>query len=224
MKNQTHLSHAEIVMNMLEELKQGVASDLPSLGLVIPAHLLINLVVYREVIAPNFVPWMAYVWIQCHGKAKKALKGNLLYEIRDDHPEMLRRFVSQAQKTPGEGNWYADWQNESVGVVMKRLQPIIERITSLVRKRNSVDGLLVMAGFENASLSFIPYMKEVGRMMSFTDFEYVDEHETADEDHTKMLALAIMLQAQVLSITPDELAQNTSLNEVRTLLRMIFAK
>lgn len=208
------LYYKPVVEKMLEDLKKEVASNLKPVGEFSDRQLAVKLYLYALVIAPNFMPWMTYIWIRSGGEA---LFKNLECELQEKHPEMLWRFLHQIK-------WPQDKEAEEHALrLMQQLQPVIGSIASLVQYPSlRTDGLLVLAGLENASLVFIPWLREAGQRLGFTDFEYVDKHGVADIEHATELSDEVASVALACGKNPNDLLQSKALGEVNELLRLIF--
>lgn len=177
-----------------------------------PTQMQERLYVYGEVFASRFIPWLAYVLTQCRSEiARAACKDNLLCEINEDHPAMLRRFVAQSNFHP---NSYARQRLESC-------RPILRSVTEMVESSPSW-GLMVLAGLENASLAFIPVMRKWGEVLNFRDFEYVDKHGEADIAHADEFARAVIAEEEKLGSSLLDLFSSPALDTVTLLLKRIF--
>jgi hypothetical protein len=209
----TDLSYADVVQDMLETLKHGVESDFPLVSHTGKEKLALKLLVYHAAIAPNFVPWMTNTWVHCLSDgARKACADNLLCEVGEDHPAMLCRFVQPVADKYDIG--------DKVALAMTGITPTINLLSALSHR--TLDGLLVMAGLENASLVFIPRMEEMATKLGLTDLEYLKKHGVADEDHAVEFSRAVQAEAQARLVTPGQLKQYATLRFVKEFLRQIF--
>jgi hypothetical protein len=206
-----------VVGQLLEELKREVARYMPAADIhATPA--VRRLVTYRDAIAPNFVPWMTHVWVRCKSDfAREACQDNLLCEVKEDHPQMLRDYVAQVERQfvrEQLEQWpVPSWLSAAV--------PHINFITALTQ-RSAIDGLLVMAALENTSLVFIPRMKAWGESLRFADFTYVDKHGVADIAHADEFRKAVEAEAAAQNVALSSLAQSPALGTVNDLLYSIF--
>lgn len=210
-------TYGSVIDQMLEDLQTKVAQYVPeSLHAGAVAS---RLITYRDVIAPNFVPWMAQVWVRCWSNiARVACQENLRCEVAEDHPGMLRRYATEVDSHRIRQQIQSlECLTSKVGL----LTPHINFITAVVQ-RSAIDGLLVMAGLEKASIVFIPRMRKWGEDLGFRDFEYVDKHGIADIEHANDLRNAVEAEANEEGIEPNVLTESPALTAVNTLLYRIF--
>src|SRR5262245_18510371 len=167
---------------------------------------------YTAVLEGNFIYWMtaAYLCVGSH-EAHSIIQDNLLEEVRDNHPGMLRRFATAARAVPTDSDAQAVARNlETVRQFVARLSPV--RI------------LPMMAFFEGFITRFMPYLADLAKRRGSTEQEYTDVHGVCDVVHTAELFRA--LQAE-LAVTPDSLPPAKSLLEgvdhLRALIRTIVA-
>ena len=136
----------EIVEGQLKLASDRVKSFLVPTEILSEPQARLIIGTYRVAIEPNFIQWMTQAYENAKSqKAKIALKKNIVDEISQDHPKMLRDFA------------------QDCGVVLSPLhyqrasQPSLD-IWNLFTRRDSVMNLGIAAALENTSLLFIPYI------------------------------------------------------------------
>src|ERR1035438_1494360 len=80
---------------------------------------------YSAVLEGNFIYWMTGAYIAAKSEeARSIIMDNLLEEVRDSHPEMLRRFEIAAHAQPAEADAIAVHANlTKVRLFIGRLSP-----------------------------------------------------------------------------------------------------
>ena len=171
-----------------------------------------RLLAYNEAVQFNFTRWMINTWPRCQSpEATEACRENLVCEINQHHPAMLARYVAQLP----------DHHHLDGFVFQREVMPCVETIEALTCG-SAIDGLLVMAGLENASLDFIPTMNGWGERFGFKDFEYVVEHGEADVKHADEFAKAVAFEVDYQGVSGEELEKSVALTHVAHFLSQFF--
>jgi hypothetical protein len=162
---------------------------------------------YSAVLEGNFIYWMTGAYLAVKSEAGRAIiMENLHEEVRDSHPEMLRRFEIAAHALPTEADVLAVYPNLSkVRLFIGRLEP--------------APILAMMAFFESFIQRFMPYLEELAAKQGSTEREYTQVHGVCDIAHSQELFRA--LQAE-LALTPDFDGSPDSLFEGVYLLRALI--
>lgn len=168
---------------------------------------------YAAAIAPNFSPWIAltYPWVN-HEKAQYALKDNLRCELVEDHVSMLEDFAYL------QSHCIVD--EIDICHVIDPLRQI--RKIFRVPERAGVNGLLLLAVLETASLEFIPVLEECGRRRGVKDFTYTQKHGEADIAHSQAFVEAFTAEWRVNTRFVEAELQSQVINPTLKLLRAIF--
>lgn len=157
------------------DLKEQVRRLLPNPAGLKPDRLRAIVRTYG-LFADCFVPWLTLAHdAQPPGAGRDVCRDNLLAEIEEDHPGLLRDFVAQI---------HGDAQPH-----LARCRPWMAAIE--IQCRQSIPGLAVIAGLEHASLAFIPWLKEVARMLQLGQIRYLEIHGEADIAHARELEQAL---------------------------------
>ena len=187
------------VLVPLEELSESQMRDL--LG------------AYRAAIEPNFIPWMQRAYVMAKSEiAKQVLLKNIEDELLQDHPQMLRDFTTSLGVRL-EPQHYAHVS-----------QPVFN-IWSLLRNDNNLTNVTLAATLEHTSLTFIPYLADLGklldkRMGGGANFTYTDVHGQEDVAHAQALYQGL-LEEMHHAISPWRTVA-TAVDKTTTFLENIF--
>ena len=134
---------------------------------------------YTAVLEGNFIPWMTSAHLGAKSDEAKAItKDNLVEELRDNHPGMLRRFATMANSIPTNEHYIA------VG------EPV-EEIRQFAARLNGVELLVMMGFFESFIAGFMPYLNALAKESGSSESEYTDVHAAVDIVHTEGLFKAL---------------------------------
>jgi hypothetical protein len=146
---------------------------------------------YTSVLEGNFIYWMtaAYLSVQSE-EARPIIIDNLLEEVRDSHPAMLRRFAIAAGAMPTEDDALA--VNEE-----------LTRARLFFGKLSGVQTLVAMAFFEGFIQKFMAYLADLAVAQGSTELEYTDVHGVCDIAHTEGLIQALTTEMALNPLAPD---------------------
>jgi len=143
---------------------------------------------YAAVLEGNFIYWMTAAHLAvASDEAKAIIEDNLLEEVRDNHPGMLRRFVIAAHAVPTDSDFLAVYRH-------------LENVRQFVAQLSPVKTVLMMAFFEGWITRFMAYLADLARRQGSTEFEYTDVHGVVDVVHTAGLLRA--LEAEMARLDP----------------------
>ena len=134
---------------------------------------------YAAVLEGNFIYWMtaAHLAVVSHD-AKAIIEDNLLEEIRDNHPGMLRRFAIAARAVPTDSDAFAVSRD-------------LEQVRRFVGQLSAVKIVVMMAFFEGFITRLMPYLADLARRQGSAEREYTDVHGVVDVVHTEGLLRAL---------------------------------
>jgi hypothetical protein len=146
---------------------------------------------YTSVLEGNFIYWMtaAYLSVQSE-EARPIIIDNLLEEVRDSHPAMLRRFAIAAGAMPTKDDALA----------------INEELTNarlFFGKLSGVQTLVAMTFFEGFIQKFMAYLADLAVAQGSTELEYTDVHGVCDIAHTEGLIQALTTEMALNPLAPD---------------------
>jgi hypothetical protein len=145
---------------------------------------------YSAVLEGNFIYWMtaAYLSVQAE-EARPLLLDNLHEEVRDAHPEMLRRFTVAAQALPTESDTLVVHED------LKNVRLFLGRLSG-------VQSVLTMAFFEGFIQRFMGYLGDLAAAQGSADMEYTDVHGVCDIAHTQGLFTALSAEMAINPLDP----------------------
>ena len=166
---------------------------------------------YDTYVRPNFLAWMRSALREVKSsEAVAACADNIACEEQEDHPAMLTAFTAQLSIYP---------------IREVNEEPIIKVVEDLNgHTRSGLQLLLMMAGMENASCAFIPWMEKAADRLGMLDRTYLVKHGVADIAHAKEFVRASQAELKLLE-EQDNLDSNKryqSLEHVGAFFREIF--
>jgi len=163
---------------------------------------------YTAVLEGNFIYWMtaAYLSVQSE-EARPILIDNLQEEVRDCHPEMLRRFAIAAHAFPSAEDAMA-------------VREDLTKVRLFLGKMQGVQNVLTMGFFESYIQRFMAYLADLAVAQGSTDLEYTDVHGVCDIAHSEGLLHALSSEA---AINPPDRSADIfeGVNYLRALIQTI---
>src|SRR2546427_594441 len=145
---------------------------------------------YTAVLEGNFIYWMTAAYLSVAStEAHAIIRDNLLEEVRDNHPGMLRRFSMAARAIPTDCDALA---------VSRHLHGVREFVGRLSGARI----VIMMAFFEGFIQRFMPYLEELARRQASAETQYTEVHGVCDVAHTQALFHALEAELAVMSVPP----------------------
>jgi hypothetical protein len=200
-------SHSSVAQDLIEQEINNLMAWLPN-----PAKLSTDegrgiIARYAAVLEGNFIYWMSATYLAVRsGEAKAIIEGNLLEEVKDNHPGMLRRFTLAAQAAPTE-------------VDRSLVDRDLQNVREFVGKLSALEILLMMAFFEGFIAKFMAYLADLAAERGSSEMVYTDVHGVCDISHTQGLFSAYEAE---LAITKNALPVEELLGGVN-LLRTLIA-
>src|SRR5579883_2885458 len=140
---------------------------------------------YTAVLEGNFIYWMTAALLAVRSEeAKSIIEENLLEEVRDCHPGMMRRFAMAAKAAPAELDADAVYQD-------------LGQVRLFVGRLSAVGTLVMMAFFEGFIQRFMAYLADLAKLQGSSEFEYTDVHGVCDIGHTQGLFRALAAEMEV---------------------------
>lgn len=166
---------------------------------------------YSAVLEGNFIYWMTGAYLAAQSEEAKALiRQNLIEEIRDCHPGMLRRFTLAAKAFPTAPDAEA-------------VLPRLHAFRLFVGKMDAVPLVTAMAFFEGWIQRFMPYLEDLAVEQGSSEKEYTQVHGVCDIAHSKELFQALQSELQVSgrAYQPEELYEGV--DKLRALIQCVMA-
>ena len=137
---------------------------------------------YNAVLEGNFIYWMTGALIAVKSaESREIILDNLLEEVRDSHPEMLRRFTMAADACP---------DNSDVLVIHSKLS----KVRLFIGKLSPAPILAMMAFYEDFIMRFMPILAEYAAKRGSAEREYTDVHSLCDAEHSQGLFRALGIE------------------------------
>jgi hypothetical protein len=167
---------------------------------------------YSTVLEGNFIYWMTGAYLAARSEeARSIIIDNLLEEVRDSHPLMLRKFTVAAHAFPTEADALA------VNVNLSEMRLFIGR-------QQPAPIVATMAFFESFIQRFMPYLEELAQLQGSTEIEYTQVHGVCDIAHSEGLfrGLEAELALSAESREPEEYLYE-GVHALRALIEDMFA-
>jgi hypothetical protein len=162
---------------------------------------------YTAVLEGNFISWMTAAYLaSASAEAHAIIHDNILEEVRDNHPGMLRTFAIAAHAVPTDSDAFAVYRN-------------LQNVRLFVGRLSGVKILLMMAFFEGWITRFMPYLAGLAGRQGSAEHEYTDVHGVCDVVHTQELLRAL---DEEMTLLPAPLPPATELLEGVGLLRALI--
>src|SRR3989454_657230 len=133
---------------------------------------------YTAVLEGNFIYWMTAAYLSVASEeAHSVIRDNLLEEVRDNHPGMMRKFAIAAHAAPTDADALAVYRN-------------LENVRIFVGQLSAVKIVLMMAFFEGFITRFMPYLAGLATRQGSAAQQYTEGHGVCDvrsEEHTSEL-------------------------------------
>ena len=162
---------------------------------------------YASVLEGNFIYWMTATVIAAKAEqSRPILLGNLNEEVRDCHPQMMRKFAIAAHAFPTDKDALA-------------VHDELTKVRLFLGKLSPVKSVLMMGFFEGFIQKFMSYLACLAAEQGSTEMEYTDVHGVCDIEHTAGLFKVL---AAEMALTPPE--PDADLFEGVTLLRTLIER
>jgi hypothetical protein len=146
---------------------------------------------YTAVLEGNFIYWMTAAYLSVKSEeARPIIIDNLLEEVRDSHPAMLRRFAIAAGALPTKDDALV-------------INDELSKARLFFGKLSGVKNLVAMAFFEGFIQRFMAYLADLAVAQGSTEMEYTDVHGVCDIAHTEGLIQALSSEMVLSPLDPD---------------------
>jgi hypothetical protein len=145
---------------------------------------------YTAVLEGNFIYWMTATYLSVQSEAARPiLIDNLMEEVGDCHPEMLRRFAIAAHAFPTDTDALA-------------VSDDLTKVRLFLGRLSGVQNLLTMGFFETYIQRFMSYLADLAVAQGSADLEYTDVHGVCDIAHSEGLLLALGSEMEINPLDP----------------------
>jgi hypothetical protein len=164
---------------------------------------------YTAVLEGNFIYWMTATYLSVKSEeARPILVDNLMEEIRDCHPAMLRNFTMAAHAFPTDSDALEVHQD-------------LTNVRLFLGRLSGVQNLLTMAFFEGFIQQFMAYLADLAGAQGSAERVYTDVHGVCDVTHSQELFRAVSVEMAVNPIdSSTDLFEGVDL--LRTLIQTII--
>ena len=164
---------------------------------------------YTAVLEGNFIYWMTATYLSVKSEeARPILLDNLMEEIRDCHPAMLRNFTIAAHAFPTDSDALEVHQD-------------LTNVRLFLGRLSGVQNLLTMAFFEGFIQQFMAYLADLAGAQGSVERVYTDVHGVCDVTHSQELFRAVSVEMAVDPIDPStDLFEGVDL--LRTLIQTVI--
>jgi hypothetical protein len=134
---------------------------------------------YTAVLEGNFIYWMTGAHLAAKSEqARSIIRENLLEEVRDSHPRMLRTFAMAAHAAPTD--------SDAVAVLSQ-----LTEVRLFVGRLSPAPIIAMMAFFEDFIQRFMAYLAELATRQGSLEQEYTEVHGVCDVAHSQELFRAL---------------------------------
>jgi hypothetical protein len=160
---------------------------------------------YTAVLEGNFIYWMTATYLSVKSEeARPILLDNLMEEIRDCHPAMLRNFTIAAHAFPTDSD-------------ALEVHRDLTNMRLFLGRLSGVQNLLTMAFFEGFIQQFMAYLADLAGAQGSEERVYTDVHGVCDVTHSQELFRAVSVE---MAVNPID--SSTDLFEGVDLLRTLI--
>jgi len=147
---------------------------------------------YTAVLEGNFIYWMTAAYLAVRSEeARPIIIDNLMEEVRDSHPAMLRKFAIAAHAFPSDADALA-------------VNDELTKVRLFFGRLSGVPTLVTMAFFEGFIQRFMAYLADLAVAQGSSEFEYTDVHGVCDIAHTEGLFQALSMEMTLSPLGTDE--------------------
>jgi Iron-containing redox enzyme len=130
---------------------------------------------YTAVLEGNFIYWMTGAYLAARSEESRSIiLDNLLEEVRDSHPLMLRKFAMAAKAVPTDADALA-------------VYPELSDVRLFIGRLEAAPILATMAFFESFIQRFMAYLEELAERQGSSEKEYTQVHGVCDIAHSEGL-------------------------------------
>jgi len=191
----------------LDSVSDDLLASLPAAGQLSSSGRRGIIARYSAVLEGNFIYWMTGAYIAARSEeARSIIMDNLLEEVRDSHPLMLRKFAMAAKAPP----------NDADALVV---YPNLSDVRLFIGRLETAPILAMMAFFESFIQRFMAYLEELAERQGSSEKEYTQVHGVCDIGHSEGLFRG--LEAE-MALEPDSREPEDYLFEGVHLLRALI--
>jgi hypothetical protein len=204
-------AQTDSIKTYLDSATDDLLAPLPAAGQLSASERRGIIARYSAVLEGNFIYWMTGAYIAAQSEeARVIIMDNLLEEVRDSHPHMLRKFTMAANAQPTDTDALV-------------VNPNLTDVRLFIGRLSAAPVLTMMAFFESFIQRFMPYLEELAQRQGSTEIEYTQVHGVCDIAHSEGLFRALEAEMVIASDSrepADYLYEGVHL--LRALIESIF--
>ena len=184
----------EPIRTYLDSVTDDLLTLLPPIEQLSPAERRGIIARYTAVLEGNFIYWMTGAYIAAQSEeARSIMMENLLEEVRDSHPLMLRKFAVAANALPTDIDAIA-------------VNTELSEVRLFIGRQSTVPIVAMMAFFESFIQRFMPYLEQLAIEQRSSEVEYTQVHGVCDIGHSEGLFRGLEAEMAIASDSrePDE--------------------
>jgi heme oxygenase-like protein len=191
----------------LDHVSDDLLASLPSAGQLSASERRGIIARYTAVLEGNFIYWMTGAYLAARSEeARSIIMDNLLEEVRDSHPLMLRKFAMAADAAPTDADALVVYPN-------------LSQVRLFIGRLEAAPIVATMAFFESFIQRFMAYLEELAERQGSSEKEYTQVHGVCDIAHSEGLFRG--LEAEMV-LSPDSREPEDYLFEGVHLLRALI--
>jgi Iron-containing redox enzyme len=159
----------------LDRVSDDLLASLPPAGQLSASERRGIIARYSAVLEGNFIYWMTGAYLAAQSEeARSIITDNLLEEVRDSHPLMLRKFAMAADAAPSDADALVVYPN-------------LSEVRLFIGRLEAAPILAMMAFFESFIQRFMAYLQELAERQGSSEKEYTEVHGVCDIAHSEGL-------------------------------------
>jgi hypothetical protein len=159
----------------LDRVTDDLLASLPAAGQLSASGRRGMIARYSAVLEGNFIYWMTGAYLAARSEeARSIILDNLLEEVRDAHPLMLRKFAMAANAQPTDADALVVYPN-------------LSDVRLFIGRLEAAPILAMMAFFESFIQRFMSYLEELAERQGSSEKEYTQVHGVCDIAHSEGL-------------------------------------
>jgi DNA-binding Lrp family transcriptional regulator len=191
----------------LDHVSDDLLASLPCAGQLSASERRGIIARYTAVLEGNFIYWMTGAYLAARSEeARSIIVDNLLEEVRDSHPLMLRKFAMAANAAPTDTDALVVYPN-------------LSEVRLFIGRLEAAPIVATMAFFESFIQRFMAYLEELAERQGSSQKEYTQVHGVCDIAHSEGLFRG--LEAEMV-LAPDSREPENYLFEGVHLLRALI--
>jgi hypothetical protein len=180
-------AQTDSIKSYLDSVTNDLLASLPAAGQLSASERRGIIARYSTVLEGNFIYWMTGAYIAARSEeAREIIMDNLLEEVRDSHPHMLRKFEIAANAQPTDAG-------------AQIVYPNLTGVRLFIGRLSAAPILTMMAFFESFIQRFMPYLEELAQRQGSTEIEYTQVHGVCDIAHSEGLFRALETEMIIAS-------------------------